>query len=180
MSQLLTDFKYFKDANGGLHAFAADGSQDAYIPEGLTPVETESIKDTLVPPFNLLQSQERLTYEVNALYAQKMMDLNIKYPSQERETWPIQLAEAKDLIENGESAVTPFIDALVKDQEITRLEMAEKIIQKDTEYRMKAGALAGAKLSHITAIESLTALPKKAGQAATEVYDYSANWPVFE
>ena len=182
MSEILTAFKYYTDPNGGIHAFAIDGSQDAYIGPDLVPGDMDVLRDILVPPFNLERDQERLKYEVSMIYVSAMRKLNIEYPAQERETWPIQLAEAKDLIENGESAVTPFIDALVEGREITRLEVATKILEKDAEYKVKAGKLTGVKQDHHKAIESITLLPKKSGQAACAAcaaYDVSSNWPDF-
>lgn len=45
--------KYFKSGSGELYAFEADGSQDAFIPNNLTPI-TEAEADSLraPPPFN--------------------------------------------------------------------------------------------------------------------------------
>lgn len=177
---LLVEFKYYRDASGGLHAFAADGSEDAFIREDLVAVETAEIKDTLVPPFNLAQEIDRLSFEVNNLHSSYVAAWISQYPLFERESWPVQLAEAKDLIANGDTAVTPFIDALVKDRDITRQDMAAKIIEKDLEYREVVGTYTGIRQDHIKAIESINLLPTKAAKAAVEAYDIKANWPPLE
>lgn len=177
MSALLTNFKYFLDANDNLHAFAADGSQDEFIKPDLTPVDTADIQERLIPPFNLAQAQTNLKHEVNMIYMGLMRDLNFEYPQVERDTWPMQLTEANDLLTNGDSAVTPFIDALVEGREITRVEMANKIVEKDAAYRVIAGKITGIKQDHFKGIEALSLLPKKSAQAASENYDYSQGWP---
>ena len=174
---LLINFKYYVDPNGTLFAFAADGSEDAFIGENLTPAPQEKVIETVAPPFSLDLAIDRLIGTVEHIYSDHMRTLNAGYPSVERETWPLQVSEAKDLLTNGESAVTPFIDAMVPGREITRLEMATKIIEKDTAYRTQAGKITGVKQEHVRAIESIALLTKKSAEAACKSYDVSSNWP---
>lgn len=42
--------KYFRDAAGRIYAFEADGSQDAFIPAGLTAISAEEVQDLTRPP----------------------------------------------------------------------------------------------------------------------------------
>lgn len=45
--------KYFKDAAGTAYAFEADGSQDEFIPAGLTPMSEAEVEAHLNPPATL-------------------------------------------------------------------------------------------------------------------------------
>lgn len=175
-SPILTEFKYFKDENGGIFAFAIDGSQDSYIDENLTFVETSEIKDVLVPPYNLDNVINDLKSHVDGVYTIKMDMLSVKYPPAERETWPKQLAEAQIIVSGG-SEPTPFIDACIGDRPLTRLEFAQKIIANDANYTALAGALTGARQAHIESIGAVAKLPESAARAAADVYDVEAFWP---
>ena len=42
--------KYFKDSKGNIFAYAADGSQDEFIPDGLTPISEAEGKAIASPP----------------------------------------------------------------------------------------------------------------------------------
>lgn len=44
------EFKYFKDINNAVYAYYADGSQDDYIKDGLTPITYEEAMEIANPP----------------------------------------------------------------------------------------------------------------------------------
>jgi hypothetical protein len=52
--------KHYKDQNGQVFAFAADGSQDEHIPGGLTPI-SDAEADALRNPPEKLASEARAT-----------------------------------------------------------------------------------------------------------------------
>lgn len=177
---ILTDFKYFKDAKGELYAFAIDGSQDDFISPDLTFVETDEIKNILVPPYNFEDDIVRIKGEVGGIYEGRMDLLSMKYPPSERATWPVQITEANALIVLGEKAETPFIDACLEGTDVSRIEYAHKIISNNLDWSKKSGQLLGVKQNHIHAIESIEKLPPAAAEAAAKSYDVNSGWPAIE
>lgn len=51
--------KYFKDINNNVYAYESDGSQDAYIKQGLTAI-SEQEKDAILAP----SEQQLLDYKI--------------------------------------------------------------------------------------------------------------------
>ena len=47
---MIEEFKYFKDIDNVVYAYYADGSQDDYIKDGLTPITYEEAMDIVNPP----------------------------------------------------------------------------------------------------------------------------------
>lgn len=64
--------KYFKDTNGVVFAYAADGSDDAFIGSDLAPMSTEEVHRHLNPVPALLNESEQL----QSLYRQKSNEIN--------------------------------------------------------------------------------------------------------
>ena len=59
--------KYFKDAKNNVHAYESDGSQDAYIKEGLTPIDSEELHKILAEQALANEpTQEQVLQEANA------------------------------------------------------------------------------------------------------------------
>lgn len=54
--------RYYKDAENNVYAYESDGSQDKFIPSGLTPI-TEEEKEELLKP--LPKTHEELVLEVS-------------------------------------------------------------------------------------------------------------------
>ena len=66
-----------------------------------------------------------------------------KYPLYERETWPIQLAQAKRYQQSGDEADAPFLKTLADADGSTVADFADAVIQKAAGYEdMAAAALA--------------------------------------
>lgn len=49
-------YKYFKDENNNVYAYAADGSQDAYIKPGLIPITEEEMLELTAPKVEVPQA----------------------------------------------------------------------------------------------------------------------------
>lgn len=83
-----------------------------------------------------------LRRELRDEYERRTQALGAPYPPTERESWPVQTAEAAALLANPESP-TPWIDAASQARGIPRLELAHRIAAMDSTYRRVHGALTG-------------------------------------
>ena len=118
----------------------------------------------------LLLEKNRLHGRVNDEYTQRMNSVALPYPQYERESWPIQLQEAQALIADP-AATTPWIDACAAQRSLDRGELAQRILAKDSAYRLISGQLTGSRQAHEGAIESLSDL------LAAKSYDVTVGWP---
>lgn len=75
-------------------------------------------------------------------YEQRMQVIASGYPPSERESWPVQTAEARSLLVDPKAA-TPWIDAAATARSLDRTELAARIVSKDAAYRSIHGALTG-------------------------------------
>lgn len=60
-------YKYYQDAEGKIYAYAADGSQDAYIQSGLIPITEEEADAIRFPPPTQAQQAEIIRAKRDAL-----------------------------------------------------------------------------------------------------------------
>ena len=106
-----------------------------------------------------------------AEYERRMQIIASGYPPSERESWPVQTAEARALLVDPEAA-TPWIDAAAAARSIDRLELAARIAAKDDAYRVIHGALTGARQRIEDAIDA-------AGDDAEALaaIDVTSGWP---
>lgn len=91
--------------------------------------------------------------EINAAYSAAVRVLASGYPDEERESWPVQIMEARALIDDS-SADTPWIDSAANDRGITREVLADLIIAQDSAYRVIHGGLSGTRQRLRDAIEN--------------------------
>lgn len=75
-------------------------------------------------------------------YEQRMRVIASGYPPSERESWPVQTAEARALLADPKAA-TPWTDAAATARSLDRTELAARIVSKDAAYRSIHGALTG-------------------------------------
>lgn len=108
--------------------------------------------------------------QINSEYTQRMNAVALPYPQYERESWPIQLHEAQTLAADP-GAVTPWIDACAAQRGLDRIELVQRILAKDSAYRLISGNLTGARQAHEDAIDALQDL------AAAQAYDTTQGWP---
>ncbi len=60
--------KHYKDAQNNVYAYEADGSQDEYILDGLTPITDEEAAALTAPPTNpeQIEALRRAAYQAEA------------------------------------------------------------------------------------------------------------------
>lgn len=89
----------------------------------------------------LERSKQDAVERLNNVYMECVAVLEADYPPSERESWHVQVDEARRL-QSGD-ANTPWIDAAASGRGVTREELAALILQQDSQYRALHGALTG-------------------------------------
>lgn len=117
---------------------------------------------------------------VNAEYVKRMGAVANPYPAHERESWPIQLAEAQTVLayqggELPEGVTSTWIDQCAHQRGMTRLELARRIVAKDMAYRTVSGFLSGVRQWHEDCIDMLLNDGEGARQEL-ESYDHMQGW----
>ena len=104
-------------------------------------------------------------------YERRMQAIATGYPPSERESWPVQTSEAYALLADS-TVSTPWIDAAASARGLDRLELAQRIVAKDAQYRVYSGTLSGVRQRIEDQIDT-------AGddQAALQAIDVTAGWP---
>lgn len=114
---------------------------------------------------------EQLRMDLRAEYERRTAQIANPYPPSERESWPVQISEAREL-QADPAAITPWINAAADARGMDRAELAARIVALDTAYRTIHGALTGARqrIEGLidAAAEDLTALV---------AIDVKAGWP---
>lgn len=118
--------------------------------------------------------------EVNAEYINRMSALASPYPLHERESWPIQLAEAQTVLvypggELPDGVTSPWIDQCAHQRGLSRLELAQRIVAKDTAYRTVSGFLSGVRQWHEDCIDLLLQKGEES-RYALQAYDHMQRW----
>ena len=114
---------------------------------------------------------DQLRAALNAEYERRMQAIAAGYPPSERESWPVQTEEAKTLLADP-TAPTPWIDAAASARGLDRIELAQRIVAKDAQYRVISGTLSGVRQRIEDQIDA-------AGddQAALQTIDVTQGWP---
>lgn len=167
--------KYLLSDSGEVFAYAADGSDDGFIQPGLRPMTDEEVEAYLHPAKALDAVAAAAMAEVNAEYIRRMGNIADAYPQSERESWPIQLAEAKDLMTVGDHAVTPWMDQCAVQRGLTRMELAQRIVAKDAAYRHVSGFFSGVRQWHEDSISLLLA-DGEVARGELEAYNPLRGW----
>lgn len=118
--------------------------------------------------------------QVNAEYIKRMGAVASPYPLHERESWPIQLQEAQLVISYPGGVLpdgvnSPWIDQCAHQRGLSRLELAQRIVAKDTAYRTVSGFLSGVRQWHEDCIDLLL----QEGEGARDelqAYDHLQGW----
>ena len=128
----------------------------------LTPQEVSAKRAELVA-----EKRTALTAE----YERRMQAIAAGYPPSERESWPVQTGEAYALLSDS-TVSTPWIDAAASARGLDRVELAQRIVAKDAQYRIISGTLSGIRQRIEDQIDA-------AGddQAALKVIDVTQGWP---
>lgn len=121
-------------------------------------------------PQPLQISSAQLRTALTAEYERRMQAIAAGYPPSERESWPVQTSEAYALLADPQAS-TPWIDAASAARGLDRLELAQRIVAKDAQYRVISGTLSGVRQRIEDQIDA-------AGDPATlQAIDVTQGWP---
>lgn len=132
--------KYYIDSNNEVFGFDSDGSQDAYIRPGMTPI-TQEQADALrapAPSARIALAHGR----INSAYEAELRALTADYPQSEIDSWPRQEQEAREKLADPEARVL-WIKAASTTRRISVDNLAALIIQKADEFAPVHGAMTG-------------------------------------
>ena len=132
----------------------------------LTPEEIAEFSN-LIGSVSPAQLRTALTAE----YERRMQAIAAGYPPSERESWSVQTSEAYALLAD-DTVATPWIDATASARGLARIELAQRIVAKDAQYRVYSGTLSGGRQRIEDQIDA-------AGddQAALKTIDVTQGWP---
>ena len=108
---------------------------------------------------------------LTAEYERRMQAIAEGYPPSERESWPVQTSEAYTLLADS-TAATPWIDAAASARGLDRIELAQRIVAKDAQYRVISGTLSGVRQRIEDQIDAA-----RDDQAALQAIDVTQGWP---
>lgn len=99
-------------------------------------------RPTVEKTFEELQAQASAQIDVE--YGKAIQLISAGYPLEERESWPVQTAEARALLADI-NAFTPWIDAASNERGLSRTDLAQRIAGLDGAYRTIHGKISGMK-----------------------------------
>ena len=124
------------------------------------------VNKKLVPRPPVEKTFEELKQEayaqIDVEYGRAIQMISSGYPLEERESWPIQTAEARALLADI-NAFTPWIDAASEIRGISRMDMAQRIAGLEEQYRHIHGKLSGTKQLLQSRIIDAKTMPELAG-----------------
>lgn len=87
---------------------------------------------------------EVLKHDAVSGFLTDVHDITEQYTQEERDSWPVQEAEATAWLADS-SALTPFIDAMIVETGETKLEIATRIKAKADAFKLAVGTALGKK-----------------------------------
>ena len=152
--------------------------------EGHAPLSDAEALTILSPAKTLQELANAAMAQVNAEYTKRMGAIADAYPLHERESWPVQLQEARMVMDYVDANVpvpetirTPWIDQCAAQRGLTREELAARIVAKDAGYRQISGFLSGVRQKHEDEISTLLAAGEESREALQN-YWYLEGWEV--
>lgn len=130
--------KFYKDKNGNVFAYEADGSQDYVIPDDLVPITEDEANQLRKPKISI----EIVLKAINAACERDIAAIQASYPASEVLSWPKQEAEARSYAADA-SAATPLLDALAEARGIDKAELARRVILKADAFAQYSGTVIG-------------------------------------
>lgn len=171
-----------RDVTPALYEAIMNGSGKWTSDENGDPVELQP--EAVV--FTLEQLAKSAIANVNAEYTKRMGAIADAYPLHERESWPVQLQEARMVMDYVDASVpvpetvqTPWIDQCAAQRGLTRTELAARIVAKDAGYRQISGFLSGVRQKHEDEIGALLAAGEESREALQD-YWYLEGWEVLQ
>lgn len=167
--------EYYKDAYGIVFAYETEAERQEWGSPELVKMTSAEVEEHINQPQSLADLTAAAQRKVDAEYTRRMGELANSYPTHERESWPVQLAEVQALQADA-NAITPWIDQCAAARGLDRLELAERILQKDAAYRQVSGLLTGIRQWHEDQISELLEAGEVSRQAL-QAYDTTQGWP---
>jgi hypothetical protein len=159
--------KHFKDAQNNIFAYESDGSQDAFIRPGLTPITEEELAALRAPTQE--QMRDFALVRINAAYQATIDALTAGYPVGEVESWAKQETEARAYMADN-LAPTPWIDAAAAARGMEKPELINRIIQKADLFAPFHGYYTGIRQK---LEDEINALPGNATQAQYDAIQWN-------
>lgn len=97
-----------------------------------------------VPEKTFQELQAEASAQIDVEYGKAIQLISAGYPLEERESWPVQTAEARALLADI-NAFTPWIDAASTERGLSRTDLAQRIAGLDAAYRTIHGKISGMK-----------------------------------
>lgn len=165
--------QYFKDESGKPWAYE-DGVKPSQMRAGLVAMTPEEIEAHINPPKSLAELAKQAQSLVDQQYQMRMQAIADGYPAYERESWPVQLQEARDVQANP-VAPTPWLDACARQRGMEKAELVARVLAKDAGYRQVSGFLTGVRQWHEDRIALLLSDGEDA-RAELEGYNHLQGW----
>lgn len=163
---------YVHPDNGQVFAYANEREREEYGSRELVRIADD---DPRIKPQRSIFDLARIAQmAVHSQYTQRMGLVASSYPQHERESWPVQLQEARDLQVNP-GAPTPWLDACAHQRGMDRADLAQRVLDKDTDYRQVSGFLTGVRQWHEACIAALAA-EGEAARDKLESYNHMQGW----
>ncbi len=120
---------------------------------------------------NRVAKAVQLRMDLRAEYERRTAQIADPYPPSERESWPVQISEARAM-QDDPAAPTPWIDAAAAARGMDRSQLALRIVALDNAYRTIHGALTGARQRIEDDINAAAG-----NLAALSAIDVTEGWP---
>lgn len=163
--------KHYKNSQNEIFAFAADGSQDQFIPEGLVSITDAEVATLLAPVLSVVQHKAISEAGIRAEGSRRLAALAAPYLPAERETWPTQQAEARAWSIDP-AAPTPMLSAMAAARGITRADIVAKVLENVALFEAASGDILGQQQA---LLDALVAVDPTAPDAVTMIGNIQ--WP---
>lgn len=146
--------KYLKNSQNEVFAFAGDGSQDEYIPEGLMPISEAVALSIVNPPPTASQLRATKEAALRAEGSLRLAALAAPYLPAERETWATQQGEARAWSLDP-AAPTPMLSAMAFVRGISLAALVAKVLGNVALFEAASGAILGQQQALLDALAAV-------------------------
>ena len=110
---------------------------------------------TYRPVFTFEQLKKEKERQIRKGGADIMLAITTPYTAEERDTWPIQVAEAKAYDADNNASI-PMIDALVAGRGNTKADQVARILANEAAFKMAVGQILGIQQAKIDLVHAAT------------------------
>lgn len=162
--------------DGKIYGYTA-GQEDLYQQridsEGHDAISDEKAKSHLEC---LSVLERRVNSAIDGVFKNNFQKIASLYTKEERDTWSIQVSEARNYLSSGDNLETPFINEVAMMRGIEKKDLAERIVHNDKDYRRKIGGLLGVRQKHADEVREIMLLPEEQAMQALRQYDVYRYW----